>query len=376
VTARALRGISVVELAGIGPAPFACQLLNDLGATVLRIERAGGPNNAQGSLGQISVANRPVVELDLKSDAGREMAQTLIAHADVLVEGYRPGTTERLGLGPSEMLAANPGLVYCRITGWGQDGPYADMAGHDINYIGLSGVLASIGVDKPIPPLNLVGDYGGGSMFAIAGILAAIIERHTSGAGQVVDVAMIDGSSSLLGPIRELVAAGLWEEGLASNILDGGAPFYRTYRTSDDRYMAVGALEPAFYTALVQGLGLDESMLEDRNNPQNWQTLSSRFADVFVSKTRAEWSEQFTGTDACVTPVLAMSEVGSDAHNTARNALINDHGVNVPNDAPRMGSQDITPQHAQATAHEVVRSFGLDDTVVAELVAQGSAYTT
>ncbi|MGI9585682.1 MAG: CaiB/BaiF CoA transferase family protein [Acidimicrobiia bacterium] len=375
MTARALKGIRVVELAGLGPAPFACDRLQDLGATVLRVERPGGSKNPLGAFATASIRNRPTVELDLKSRSGSEMTRTLIANADVLVEGFRPGTTERLGLGPSEMSAANPRLIYCRVTGWGQEGPYAGMAGHDINYIGLSGVLASVGADRPTPPLNLVGDYGGGSMFAITGILAALVERFTTGLGQTVDVAMVDGAASLLGPIRELADAGLWKEKLASNILDGGAPFYRTYRTSDDRYMAVGALEPAFYSALMEGLGLDESTLPDRNDPRNWQALSEVFEGIFASKTRDEWGQHFVGTDACVTPVLAMSEVGADIHNVSREALIPHDGSAVPNVAPRMGSQDAQPAPVSLSAQGVVREFGLDEAAVGELVGQGSVYT-
>jgi alpha-methylacyl-CoA racemase len=268
----------------------------------------------------------------------------------------------------------NPGLVYARITGWGQDGPYAAMAGHDINYIGLSGVLAAIGADTPVPPLNLVADYGGGAMFAIVGILAALVERQTTGVGQVVDVAMIDGSASLLGPIRELNDVGLWREERASNVLDGAAPYYRTYATSDRRFVAVGALEPAFYQALIEGLGLDASDLADRFDPHNWEEMSSRFSAIFLTRTRDEWAEHFAGTDACVTPVLTMSEVGSHRHNKARGALIEQDGVEFPAPAPRMGSLHIDSA-ARPDISEVLRSFGLDGSVAVDLVTRGAAYS-
>jgi alpha-methylacyl-CoA racemase len=373
VTSRALIGVTVVELAGIGPAPFACTFLSDLGATIIRIERPGGSKNPLGSLGRISGRNRTVVELDMKTDEGLDVVLTLIENADVLVEGFRPGTTERMGLGPAEVRAVNPGLVYARITGWGQDGPYAAMAGHDINYIGLSGVLAAIGAETPVPPLNLVADYGGGAMFAIAGILAALVERQTTGEGQVVDVAMIDGSASLLGPIRELNEAGLWREERAANVLDGAAPYYRTYATSDGKFVAVGAIEPVFYEALIQGLGLDAGDLSDRLDPHNWEELSSRLSAVFLARTRDEWAEHFAGTDACVTPVLTMSEVGSHRHNKARGALVEHNGAELPAPAPRMGSYDTEPA-PRPDLDAVLRSFGLDGSVVDDLVARGVAY--
>jgi alpha-methylacyl-CoA racemase len=245
--------------------------------------------------------------------------RSLIDSADVLIEGFRPGTTERLGVGPERFNDSNPGLVYVRVTGWGQEGPYASMAGHDINYIGLSGALAAIGEEeRPTPPLNLLGDYAGGSMFAVVGVLAALVERSHTGRGAIIDTAMIDGVSSLLAPIRDLSEMGAWVENRSSNLLDGGAPFYRTYATSDGRFVAVGALEPAFYSAFVEGLGLDESDLPNRFDPDNWANLAATFSGVLAAESRDHWQSVFDGTDACVTPVLAMSESQTHPQNQAR----------------------------------------------------------
>jgi len=318
-----LAGTSVVEFEGIGPGPLACTMLADLGCEVVRISR---PTNHARTLpddiGDPSPHGRTTVPLDLKTEEGREAASSLVARSDVLLEPFRPGVMERLGLGPDQFAVSNPKLVYARLTGWGQSGPYAHMAGHDVNYIGLSGALEAIGTEEsPIPPLNLVGDYAGGSMFAVVSILAALVERNTTGRGAVLDIAMIDGVKMLISPIAELVTRGAWDERRASNLLDGGAPFYRTYRTSDDRFVAVGALEPAFYAALLAGLGLDEAALPDRMDRSEWSTLSERFAGVFQTGTRDHWQQVFDGTDACVTPVLMMSEAPFHPQVQARTEL-------------------------------------------------------
>ena len=332
-----LDGITVVEFEAIGPVPFACAHLADLGASITRIARPGGRiNHLPEAFAPAAAASGSVVEIDLKSDTGKEMAFGLLADADVLIEGFRPGTLERIGLGPVEVTRHNPSIVFARVTGWGQEGPYASMAGHDINYIGLAGVLDSIGTaDRPIPPLNLVADYGGGAMFAVSGILAALVDRASTGRGSVVDIAMIDGAAALLAPIRAMLDNGVWREERAANLLDGGAPFYRTYRTADDRFMAVGALEPAFYAELLDGLGLTDADLPDRYDPAAWGTLVEIFSEVFGSRSAAHWQATFEGTDACVTVVLAMREVMNHPHNAARMALVEKDGRLRPAAAPR-----------------------------------------
>jgi alpha-methylacyl-CoA racemase len=336
-SAGPLAGISVIEFEAIGPVPFACAHLADLGAVITRIARPGGRRNTlPEAFAATTAATGSVESLDLKTASGRNGALGLLESADVLIEGFRPGTMERLGLGPNEVMALNPAIVYARVTGWGQTGPYSSMAGHDINYIGLAGALDAIGpTDQPIPPLNLVGDYGGGSMFAVSGILAALVERASTGSGSVIDVAMVDGAGALLAPIRAMLEAGVWMDGRERNLLDGGAPFYRTYQTSDGRFVAVGALEPAFYDELIDGLGLDRAALPDRHNPANWSRLAEVFSGVFASHTAAHWSETFDGTDACVTPVLSMREVMDHPHNRSRGALIDQNGHIRPRPAPR-----------------------------------------
>jgi alpha-methylacyl-CoA racemase len=316
------------------------------------------------------------VSLDLKDAADRAVAVTLISHADVLIDPYRPGVTERLGVGPDEMCDRNPGLVYARLTGWGQDGPYASMAGHDINYIGLNGSLLAIGPsDLPMPPLNLVGDYGGGAMFAVTGILAALVERATTGVGQVVDVAMVDGAAALLGPIRDLQNAGLWVPARHANLLDGGAPFYACYRTSDDRFMAVGALESQFYSLLVSGLGLDLSTLGDRLDPAEWPRIAAVFSDAFATCTRDEWTEIFDGTDACVTPVLSMDEAGDHPHNAAREALVAGPSGQRPHPAPRFSAGAAVDTSIEMNADSVealLVSLGLEPDLVSEMYNRGA----
>jgi alpha-methylacyl-CoA racemase len=371
VSVAPLAGITVIEIAGIGPAPFACDQLEDMGAVIVRIDRPGG-HGLPVSMSSIGRRPRPTVDLDLKDPAGHITAATLIAHADVLIDPYRPGVAERLGIGPDEMCDQNPGLVYARMTGWGQDGPYAAMAGHDINYIGLSGSLAAIGPrDEPMPPLNLVGDYGGGGMFAVTGILAALVERATTGLGQVIDVAMVDGAGALLGPIRDLHNAGIWSPNRQTNLLDGGAPFYSCYRTLDGEYMAVGALEPQFYSLLLAGLGLEESAMGNRLDPREWPHIAKVLSDTFATRTRTEWTDVFDGTDACVTPVLSMSEVAAHPHNAARDALVESRSGPRPHAAPRFSGVDseAPPDPMSAVSVEVLlASLGLETEFVAGMM--------
>jgi alpha-methylacyl-CoA racemase len=328
-----LAGTRVVELAGMGPGPHAAMLLADLGADVILVRRPGTGPEPQ----KPQHRGRRLVEADLKDPAGRDAVLDLIANADVLIEGFRPGVTERLGLGPDDCAARNAGLVYARMTGWGQDGPLADSAGHDINYIGLTGVLHAIGRagQPPVVPLNLLGDFGGGSLYLVLGVLAALVERQRSGRGQVVDAAIVDGTSSLAHLIWALRGAGRWRDERGTNRLDSGAPFYDVYATSDGGYMAVGALEPRFYREFVTRLGLDPALLPAQEDAEGWPVLRAAFARAFAARTRDEWAAEFAGTDACTTPVLTFEEAAAHPHLAARETLIDVDGVVQPAPAPR-----------------------------------------
>ncbi len=342
-----LAGIRVVEMAGLGPTPFAAMWLADMGAEVVRIQRPG-----LGALIEMrhDVLNRGRghVELDLKTDAGRATARALIERADLLIEGMRPGVMERLGLGPETFADSNPALVYGRMTGWGQDGPLADRAGHDINYIGLTGALHAIGpAEHPVAPLNLVGDFGGGAMYLVAGLLAALLAARTSGRGQVVDCAITDGTAHLSAMIWGMHGSGLWADRRAANLLDGGAPHYTTYECACGGFMSVGALEPQFYAEFLAGLGLNPADLPDRDDPQNWPDLRRTFAARFRRKSRDEWAEIFEQTDACTYPVLSMSEAPDHHHNRARATFGQIGGVTQPRPAPRLSR---TPGRMQAGA--------------------------
>ncbi|MCW2910861.1 MAG: CoA transferase [Actinomycetia bacterium] len=331
-----LSGLRVVELAGIGPVPHAAMVLGDLGGDVVRVERpAGGFDPARGRT-DYTLRSRRSVAADLKTGAGRELALRLVAKADVLLEGYRPGVAERLGVGPQECHAVNPALVYGRMTGWGQDGPMAARAGHDINYISLTGALHAIGAgDRPAVPLNLVGDFGGGSMFLVTGVLAALWERQRSGTGQVVDTAMVDGASVLAQMIWAFRGRGAWTDDRSANLLDGGAPFYDTYTCADGGWIAVGALEPPFYAQFLAGLGIAGEDLPEQMDPAGWPRLRARFAEIIASRTRDEWAEIFAGTDACVTPVLSFGEAARAPHITARETVITLDGIPQAAPAPR-----------------------------------------
>lgn len=333
-----LAGVRVLELAGIGPAPLACRLLADHGADVLRVERVGA-----GAVDDGLAGDRSRVALDLKDPAQLARVQAAARTADVLVEGMRPGVAERLGLGPAECGAANPRLVYARMTGWGQDGPLAQRAGHDLNYLSLTGALHAIGTPAgPVVPLNLVADFGGGSMFLLTGVLAALVERERSGLGQVVDVAMVDGVSQLMSMTWAMVGAGSWRDERATNLLDGGAPFYDTYACADGRHVAVGAIEPHFYAQLVAGLDLPDLP----GQYDDWPATRAAFTAAFLTRTRDEWAELFAGTDACVTPVLSLAEAPGGAHLAARGTLPLVDGRVRPAPAPRFSR---TPGAVQPT---------------------------
>jgi alpha-methylacyl-CoA racemase len=330
MTGGPLAGLSIVELGGIGPGPHGAMVLADLGADVVRIMRPGGEPYDM-------LPSRRRIEADLKDDTGQSTVWELIDGADVLIEGFRPGVAERIGFGPYECLARNPRLVYARITGWGQDGPLAQQAGHDINYIGLTGVLHAIGTagGRPTPPLNLVGDFGGGSMYLVVGILAALWERERTGQGQVVDAAIVDGTSSLAQQFWILRGLGAWTDERAANLLDTGAPFYDTYQCADGRFVAVGALEPQFYSALLAGLGLSDETLPDQTDRDGWPMLRNRFAAIFATQTRDEWAVVFAGTNACVTPVLTFAEAAEHPHLRARGTIVTVDGIARAAPAPR-----------------------------------------
>jgi alpha-methylacyl-CoA racemase len=334
-----LTGLRVVELAGLGPGPHAAMVLADLGADVVRIDRpSGGLRIGDPDAPDPVLRGRRRVAADLKQPAGRETVLRLAERADVLLEGYRPGVTERLGVGPADCHARNPRLVYGRVTGWGQEGPLAQRAGHDINYISVTGALHAIGRpgERPVPPLNLVGDYGGGSMLLVVGVLAALWEAQRSGQGQVVDAAMVDGASLLTQLVWGLLGQDAWTDVRGANLLDGHAPFYDTYTCADGRHVAVGALEPQFYGELVRGLGLHQRAdLPAQDDRDGWPQLRSLFTEVFATKTRDEWAEVFAGSDACVTPVLSFAEAAVHPPLVARSTIVAPDGVQQAAPAPR-----------------------------------------
>ncbi|MGQ0573786.1 MAG: CaiB/BaiF CoA transferase family protein [Pseudonocardia sp.] len=356
-----LAGLKVVELGGIGPGPHAAMILADLGADVVRIDRPGGLRLGDGSRPDPTLRGRRTVAANLKDPAGRDAVLRLVERADVLLEGYRPGVTERLGVGPSDCHARNPRLVYGRMTGWGQDGPMAARAGHDINYISLTGALHAIGRagQRPVPPLNLVGDFGGGSMLLVIGVLAALWEAQRSGQGQVVDAAMVDGASLLAQMVWGLLAHGHWRDERDVNLLDGHAPFYDTYTCACGGHVAVGALEPQFYAAMLAGLGVDAAELPAQYDQAGWPELRKRFAAAFESRTRDEWAAVFDGTDACVTPVLAFGEVAAHPHLAARATIVERDGVTQAAPAPRF-SRTVTEVPARAGDPEDVEAVLAD----------------
>lgn len=339
-----LQGVKVVELAGLGPAPFACMVLADLGADVVVVDKPANTTGPAAAMarGTVYLRGRRSVAVDLKSDDGPEVVARLTDRADVFVEGMRPGVAERLGVGPDVLRGRNPRLVYGRMTGWGQDGPLASRAGHDINYIALAGPLAHIGRAgaPPTPPLSLVGDFGGGGMLLALGVCAALVERATSGEGQVVDAAMVDGAALLSAVFASAYALGFFSAERGTNMLDSGAPFYDVYETADHRWVSVGAIEPQFYAELLRVLGLGGEDLPDQNDRSGWPTIKARVAEVFATRTRDEWEAAFDGVDACVAPVLTFDEVARHPHHTARGTWLEPEGLLQPAPAPRF---DRTP---------------------------------
>ena len=334
-----LAGIRIVEIDAIGPVPLAAMLLADMGADIVRVARppSAGASDWEDVGGDVLHRSRTVTYLDLKQDADRAQLIELVKHADGLIEGYRPGVMERLGVGPEVCLAHNPRLVFGRMTGWGQSGPLALRAGHDINYLAITGALHAMGeLDAPPPvPLNLVGDYGGGTMFLIFGLLSALLAAQKSGKGQVVDACITDGVSSLMSLFYAWEPKGLWRDAPASNLLDGAAPFYRCYACADGRHVAVGCLEPKFFAQMVEGLGLSGRSY-NQNDPAGWPAMKADFAAAFATRTRDEWAAHFAATDACVTPVLAMGEAPLHPHNAARRTFVRRNGSFQPAPAPRL----------------------------------------
>lgn len=342
-----LKGLRLVEFVGIGPGPYAAMLLTDMGAEILSIHRKGAE---AGAMGDIASRGKKSITLDVKTPEGHAAVMRLVAQADGLIEGFRPGVMERLGLGPEECLAVNEKLVYGRMTGWGQTGPLSHAAGHDINYIALTGALAAVGTaEKPLPPLNLVGDFGGGAMFLAMGMCAAFYEAARSGKGQVIDCAMTDGATSLMTFFFNLFAQGLYAPQRQSNVLDGGAHYYNCYETSDGKFISVGAIEPQFYAELRARAGLQDEKFDPQNDVAHWPALREKLADVFKTKTRDQWDEILAGTDACYAPVLSLEEAIDHPHNKVRETLIAPDGIVQPNVAPRFSRTPGAVQGAPAT---------------------------
>jgi alpha-methylacyl-CoA racemase len=374
-----LSGTRIVETSALGPAPYGVMLLADLGADVIRIDRA---RDGQVQVGfEATMAglsrNRRSIAVDLKSDAGCDVVRRLVATADAFVEGWRPGVAERLGLGPDDLRGADPSLVYARTTGWGQRGPLAPTAGHDIGYAAVAGTLHTVGRadGPPPPPVNYLADFGGGGTFLAIGVLAALVERGRSGEGQVVDVAMVDGAASQTAFLHGLLAMGAWTDEREANLLDGAAPFYDTYTCADGRYLAVGAIEPQFFAALCAGLGLDPAELPQHDRA-SWPDQKARIAAVIATRTRDEWVEVFDGTDACVAPVMSLTEAPHHPHNLARDAFVDVAGARQPAPAPRFertpGAGRRPAPAPGADTDELLTELGMDADAIAALRATGA----
>jgi alpha-methylacyl-CoA racemase len=375
-----LAGFRIIEMAGIGPAPFTATLLADMGAEVVRVDRREATDlGLPGREPKFDVLHRGrrSLALDVKSEAGRDIVSRLAAKADGLIEGFRPGVMERLGLGPDELLKANPRLVYGRMTGFGQDGPMAQAAGHDIDYIALAGALHPIGRkgQAPVPPLNLVGDFGGGGMFLAFGVVCGLLEAQKSGKGQVVDAAMVDGAAYLMAGIYGLFSQGTWLDERGSNFIDGGAPYYDVYQTKDGKWLAVGAIEKRFYEELIEKLGLAAKDLPKQHDRKRWPELKAQIAEVIATRTRDEWVAVFEGSDACVAPVLAMGEVDKHPHNVARSTFVKRDGVLQPAPAPRFSRTrpelGPAPRGRGADSEAVLEDWGFVPAEIAELKKAG-----
>jgi alpha-methylacyl-CoA racemase len=373
-----LAGIKIIELAGIGPGPFCGMMLADMGAEVIRVDRTGG-SRKRGK--EVLNRGRKSIAVDLKSPEGRDVVLKLCESADALFEGFRPGVTERLGVGPDECMARNPKLVYGRMTGWGQEGPMSLAAGHDINYISLAGVLNAIGPKggKPVPPLNLVGDFGGGGMFLAFGLVCALLEARQSGKGQVVDAAMVDGAATLMAMFFSLQGTAFSSDQRGTNMLDSGAHFYDTYETSDGKYISIGSIEPQFYALLLEKAGLDRDEFSAQMDQSRWVEYKARITEVFKTKTRDEWCSIMEGSDVCFSPVLSLTEAAQHPHNKARGSFIELEGVVQPAPAPRFSRSEATsPEGARIAGEDttlVLQEAGFSSDEIDSLVSAGIVST-
>ncbi|MEM9608052.1 MAG: CaiB/BaiF CoA-transferase family protein [Actinomycetota bacterium] len=374
-----LSGVKVIEIQGIGPGPFCGMMLSDMGADVIRIDRAASVRGGDPATPPVDVLarGRRSLAVDLKQPEGVDLVLQLVEEADVLIEGFRPGVAERLGIGPDECLERNAQLVYGRMTGWGQEGPIAHAAGHDINYIALAGALHAIGRngERPVPPLNLVGDFGGGGMLLAFGVAAALVEAGRTGRGQVVDAAMVDGTASLMAMFYSMTSMGVWQDDRGVNLLDGGAHFYDTYECRDGRYVAIGSIEPQFYAELLDKTGLADEDLPPQMDRSQWPTLTARLTEVFLSKNRDEWVDIMEGSDVCFAPVLTLAEAPEHPHNKARGAFVDVAGVLQPAPSPRFSVTEAEiqgpPAHAGQHTDEVLGELGLSDADVTKLREAG-----
>ena len=371
-----LKGIKIIEMAGIGPGPFCGMVLADLGAEVIRVDR--GSAKGTGSRQEASNRGKKSIAVDLKSKDGVEVVLKLVKDADAIFEGFRPGVMERLGLGPEKCMELNESLVYGRMTGWGQDGPLSNAAGHDINYIALSGALAAIGRpgSPPVPPLNLIGDFGGGGMLLALGLVSALLEAKQSGKGQVVDAAMTDGSALLMTMIYTMQSSGFWKDSMGSNMLDGGAHFYDTYECSDGKFISLGSIEPQFYKLLCDLAGFDGNLSSDQMSRDSWPEKKKAVKDIILTKTREEWCQIMEGTDVCFAPVLNMEEAPNHPHNVARHTFIELEGVTQPAPAPRFSRTQPEVQSSPSLVgehtDEILQSLNLSAEEIEDLKSSGS----
>ena len=371
-----LAGIKVVEMAGIGPGPFCAMMLSDMGAEVIRVDRLA--HKGSGHRANVLNRGRRSIAVDLKNPDGVAAVQQLIDGADVVIEGFRPGVMERLGLGPDTCLARNPRLIFGRMTGWGQSGPLAAAAGHDINYISIGGALGAMGYSDrpPAPPLNLVGDFGGGAMYLLAGVLAALVERGTSGKGQVIDAAMTDGTASLLSPFYGMMAMGMWTKERMDNRLDGGAHYYGSYACADGKFISIGSIEPQFYALLLELCEIDDPEFAKQNDKQHWASLRGKLEALFMTRTRDQWCTLLEGTDVCFAPVLDLQEAPQHPHNVARQSFVEIDGVTQPAPAPRFSRTPTSVQAPAAMAgehsEEILNDWGFSPDEISALKQSGA----
>lgn len=372
-----LAGIKIIEMKGIGPGPYAGQILADLGAEVIVVERASKPNSiAPPSAMDVNARGKKSIALDLRKPAGLETLMKLIEQADAIFEGNRPGVAEKLGFGPDVCLARNPKIIYGRMTGWGQTGTLAHSAGHDMNYISLTGAAAAIGSkETPVPPLNIVGDYAGGSLFLVVGMLSALLEAQRSGKGQVIDAAITDGSAHLMSMFYTLSKLGAWNSKRESNLLDGGTPYYAAYQTADGKHLSVGAIEPQFFAEMVERAGLPESFIQDQNNPAKWGEIRATMVETFKSKSRDEWVQIFEGSDACVAGILDYQEAVEHPHNQSRKTYVEVNGDLQPAPAPRFSRSECpvpaAPSAEGADTKQVLSAWGFADSDIESLDQAG-----